>query len=249
MGLILNGAKSGDAYCVALIKYLFKTYHKPLYKQLKRFSKISVEEVLAISESDTIPDFYNLSIVLTMCAIDNVVLSDHCSVIYKWLGKRQDEIEDAQEEATEFMEFVEGCLKHLGYSGDYLMKCLKNNMGITIQFTRTLAVLRTVYPKREFTFEDVQKYTHLYSAISALVDVSEAYDDVNREFLGLDQDYNTWDEDTLFHPENIFVSEVPRHREKKNPLTSVVKTDSKNVKEEEYLAEIVLSAIMKQVTL
>lgn len=277
MGLILNGAKSGDAYCVALIKYLFKTYHKPLYKQLKRFSKISVEEVLAISESDTIPDFYNLSIVLTMCAIDNVVLSDHCSVIYKWLGKRQDEIEDAKEEATEFIEFaddlfeecrlqveewiaedekkhssfrnriktywkkeefVEGCLKHLGYSGDYLMKCLKNNMGITIQFTRTLAVLRTVYPKREFTFEDVQKYTHLYSAISALVDVSEAYDDVNREFLGLDQDYDTWDEDTLFHPENIFVAQVPRHKEKRKPLTSVVKTDSKNVKEEEYLAEI-----------
>ena len=35
MGLILNGAKSGDEYCKGLIRYLFKTYHKPLYKQLK----------------------------------------------------------------------------------------------------------------------------------------------------------------------------------------------------------------------
>lgn len=50
------------------------------------------------------------------------------------------------------------------------------------------------------------------------MDVSEAYDDVNREFLGLDQDYNTWDEDTLFHPENIFVSEVSRHKEKRSLL-------------------------------
>lgn len=277
MGLILNGAKSGDAYCVALIKYLFKTYHKPLYKQLKRFSKISVEEVLAISESDNMPNFHNLSIVLTMCAIDNVVLSDHCSILYKWLEKRQNEIEEEQEESTEFMEFADnlfdechlqveewvaedeknhpsfrnqiktywkedefvgGCLNHLGYPEDYLMRCMENNMGLTIQFTRTLAVLRTVYPKREFTFEEVQKYTHLYSAISALVDVSEAYDDVNREFLGLEQDYATWDEDTLFHPENISVSEAPKQREEKKPLTSIVKTETKDVKEEDYLAEI-----------
>lgn len=277
MGLILNGAKSVDAYCVALIKYLFKTYHKPLYKQLKRFSKISVEEVLAISESDHMPNFYNLGIVLTMCAIDNVVLSDHCSILYKWLEKRQDEIEDEQDESTEFMEFsdglfeecrlqveewvaedeknhssyrhqnkiywkedefVGGCLNHLGYPVDYLMRCMENNMGLTIQFTRTLAVLRTVYPKREFSFEDVQRYKHLYSAVSALVDVSEAYDNVNRDFLGLKQDYATWDDDTLFHPESITFSEAPKHKEEKKPLASVVKTESKDVKEEDYLAEI-----------
>lgn len=111
-------------------------------------------------------------------------------------------------------------------------------MGLTIQFTRTLAVLRTVYPKREFTFEDVQRYTHLYSAVSALVDVSEAYDNVNREFLGLEQDYATWDDDTLFHPESISVSEASKHKEEKKPLASVVKNESKDVKEEDYLAEI-----------
>lgn len=63
-------------------------------------------------------------------------------------------------------------------------------------------------------------------------------DDVNREFLGLEQDYATWDEDTLFHPDNISVSEASRQREEKKPLTSIVKTDSKDVKEEDYLAEI-----------
>lgn len=95
-------------------------------------------------------------------------------------------------------EYVAGCLKHLGYPGDYLYRCMQNHMGLPIQFTRTLAVLRTVYPKREFAFDEIQRYAHLYSAISALVDVSEELDNVNREMLGLETGYATWEEDTFF---------------------------------------------------
>lgn len=142
MGLILNGAKAEDEYCKALLRYLFKTYYKSLYKQLKRFNKISADEIISLSEIDECMD--------------------------------------------------------LGYPGDYLYRCMQNDMGLTIQFTRTLAVLRTVYPKREFTFEEVQRYAHLYSAISALVDVSEELDNVNREMLGLETRYATWEEDTFF---------------------------------------------------
>ena len=45
-------------------------------------------------------------------------------------------------------------------------------------------------------------------------------------------------EDTLFNPENNTFSEAPKHKEEKKPLTSIVKTETKDVKEEDYLAEI-----------
>lgn len=277
MGLILNGAKSGDEYCKALIRYLFKTYHKQLYKQLKRFSKISLDEVLALSrpDDDDDLDMGYMAIVLTMCSIDNVVMQDRCTILYRYLDKRREEYDLMDEEANEFMDFADGlfedcqrqveewvsaeeksnvrhlhkeywkedafvgrCLNHLGYPEDYLYRCMENNMGLKIQFTRTLAVLRTVYPKREFTYEEVQRYTHLYSAISSLVDVSENLDDLNRMFLGLEQDYDDWDDETLFHPENITVSNQPKSKAEKKVLTNVATVDNSSASKDDYLAEI-----------
>ena len=45
LNIIYNAAKSADAYSVELMKYLYKTYHKKEYKQLKRFHKITVPEI------------------------------------------------------------------------------------------------------------------------------------------------------------------------------------------------------------
>lgn len=277
MGLILNGAKAEDEYCKALLRYLFKTYYKSLYKQLKRFNKISADEIVSLSEIDERMDLGNLAIILTMCSIDNVVLGNSCSVLFAHLEKIRQEYEAEDEEDTRFMEFadglfeecreqvdkwveedekahpnyarqlkaywkedeyVAGCLNHLGYPGDYLYRCMQNDMGLPIQFTRTLAVLRTVYPKREFTFEEIQRYAHLYSAISALVDVSEELDNVNREMLGLETGYATWEEETFFHPENIVVHKSETPKKEPQVLTKVAKVATDSVTKEDYLAEI-----------
>ena len=48
MDMIFNGAKLGDSYCRELIKYLYKTYHKKEYNQLKRFKTINASEILAV---------------------------------------------------------------------------------------------------------------------------------------------------------------------------------------------------------
>lgn len=277
MGLILNGAKSEDEYCKALLRYLFKTYYKPLYKQLKRFNKISADEILSLSETDAHMDLGNLAIILTMCSIDNIVLGNSCSLLFTHLEKIRQEYEAEDEEDTRFMEFadgffeecreqvdkwmeedekaypnyarrlkaywkedeyVAGCLNHLGYPGDYLYRCMQNNMGLPIQFTRTLAVLRTVYPKREFTFEEIQRYAHLYSAISALVDVSEELDNVNREMLGFETGYATWEEDTFFHPEDIVVPKSETSKKEPQVLTKIAKVETDTATKEDYLAEI-----------
>lgn len=93
MGLILNGAKSGDEYCKGLIRYLFKTYHKPLYKQLKRFNRISVDEILSLAHEDETADLGLMGIILTMCSIDNIQMQDKVSVLYRFLDKRRRDFE------------------------------------------------------------------------------------------------------------------------------------------------------------
>ena len=278
MGLILNGAKSGDEYCTELIKYLFKTYYKKLHNQLKRFSRITLAEIESLSESpeDGAVDIGYIAIILTLCSLNHIVLQDRCSVLYKLLNKKCEEDEAMQDENTEiteladelfeecrkqveewvaedkekhprFMgqykaywkdyEFVSGCLRHFGYPQEYLYDCLENDMGIVIQLTRTLAVLRTVYPGKDFTYEDVQRYTHLYSAVAALVDVSENLDRTNLLLLGLEDDYDSWDDETMFHPENIKVAAVKKTGENRKPMVNVANIES-TASSEDYLKEI-----------
>ena len=50
LNVMYNAAKSGDPYSVELMKYLYKTYHKKEYQQLKRFRKITVHEIFSLSE-------------------------------------------------------------------------------------------------------------------------------------------------------------------------------------------------------
>lgn len=278
IGLILNGAKAGDEYCIALIMYLFKIYHKSVYKQLKRFSKISASEVTSLCEVYQNVDLGYMGIILTMCQISGITLCDNCGVLFEHLNRRKDEINSENDKLSEMgvfshedfdeasqivdrwvqedekensryekqnkiywkeYRFVEKCLRHLGYPEDFVYECLENDMGLSIQYTRTLSVLRKAYPKREFTFEEIQRYTVLYDTISALVDVSEELDNVNHSLLGLSDEYSVWDEETLFHPENIVVKkkDVTEKQEKK-VLTNIVVSESDEGTKEDYLAEI-----------
>lgn len=106
-------------------------------------------------------------------------------IVDRWV--REDEKENSRYEKQNKIywkeyRFVEKCLSHLGYPEDFVYECPENNMGLSIQYTRTLSVLRKAYPKREFTFEEIQRHTVLYDAVSALVDVSEELDNVNHSF-------------------------------------------------------------------
>lgn len=278
LGLILNGAKLNDEYCRGLIKYLFKAYHKSLYKQLKRFSRISADEILSLAEYEGELDLGHIGIILTMCSINGIELKERTGFLYSYLDKKritfieedkvdfrlEDYIDDNVFEESRAQvekwveedkkknpqyrkqlkthwkvdEFAASCLKMFSYPEDYLYTSLENNMGIVIQFTRTLATLKRTFPKKEFSFEDVQRYTTLYSAMSALVNVSDNLDDVNRRFLGIETEYDCWDDDTLFHPENIVVSNAPKAKDDKMLITNIAPVVDDNASKEDYLSEI-----------
>lgn len=241
MGLMYNGAKLGDEYCVTLIKYLHKLYHKKEYNQLKRFHKISVEEILSLAEKGGKKSYTAIGRILVMSTLYGIELEEKCSVLYLWLNKVKDRWDADYEEETAFKDFEPGvfeecsrqvdewyedeqqkkrqagqfkkywnvdkfvcfCLRHWGYPEEYVARCLQNDMGLRVQFSRTYAVLKSVYPSKEFTFEDVQLYTHLYSALAALVDVSDQCDLDVDSLLGVEEDCFDEEEEPLFKPENM----------------------------------------------
>ena len=289
MGLAYNGAKLGDEYCVALIKYLHKLYHKKEYNQLKRFRNISAEEVLSMSREGERTSFTAIGRILGMCTLYGIEMDEKCSVLYLWLNRTKDKWDACDEEETAFRDFGPGvleecsrqvdewyeeeqrkkreaaqfkkfwnvdkfvgfCLRHWGYPEDYVDRCMENNMGLRVQFSRAYAVMKSAYPSGEFTFEDVQLYTHLYSALAALVDVSDRCGMDMDCLLGVDGLCLDEDEEPLFKPENLpFPKHFPQKTKESVPgaLVAEKRVQKANLApvgigeagEEDYLTEIAL---------
>lgn len=278
MNLIYNGAKAGDAYCVELIRYLYKTFHKREYKQLKRFRKISVSEIFALSDDEDGNCSYEaMGRILGMCVINEIELEEQCSVIYLYLLKRREEFDSEEEiEYVEFREglfkesleqvefwmeeekrkrradrstarkyweedrFVSACLQRLGYPEDYIYRCEMNRTGLLYLFARTLALLKTVFPKKEFTYEDVQVHAHTLSVVEALVEVCDKTDENLSNLFGLaEEEYEQSPGQQLFHPEQILYQD----KKTETPVSVVnrpvnVAPVSSGAKEEDYLKEI-----------
>ena len=104
LSIIYNAAKSGDAYAVELMKYLYKTYHKKEYKQLKRFSKITVPEIFSLAETEDFGcDYYAIARIMGMCVFYGIELHERCSILYLVLGKARKDLDE--EEKRDFFRF------------------------------------------------------------------------------------------------------------------------------------------------
>ena len=75
-------------------------------------------------------------------------------------------------------------------------------MGLRIQMTRTLAVLKTMHPGREYTYEQVQELTNIYDLVAALTDVAEHFEYEVGYLLG-DKVDEIDIEDAWFNPANM----------------------------------------------
>ena len=107
LSIIYNAAKSGDTYAVELMKYLYKTYHKKEYKQLKRFSKITVPEIFSLAETEDFGcDYYAIARIMGMCVFYGIELHERCSILYLVLDKARKDLDE--EEKRDFFRFPDG---------------------------------------------------------------------------------------------------------------------------------------------
>ena len=116
--------------------------------------------------------------------------------------------------------------------------CISNNMGLSMQMTRALAVLKTMHPKREYTFEEVQRYTVLYSTVCALTEISDSFE-IQLGYLIGEKPDEYEEEEILFKPENILER---KSAEKKQPapktVANVAPISTGKASEDDYLKEI-----------
>ena len=115
-------------------------------------------------------------------------------------------------------DFVEACLRHLDCPGDYMYMCMTNYFGLGNQMARTLAVLKTMNPNREYSFEEVQRYTILYTAVSSFVDALDSYD-MQIGYLTGDEPDDFDKEEAIFQAENISIRQPERKKPEEPPIT------------------------------
>lgn len=90
MRLIYNGAKLRDEYCLALIKYLYKLYHKKEYNRIKRFSRISAREILDVVNDNEDGSLDSaIGRVLGMCHFMNIKEDEMCIILYHALNEHR----------------------------------------------------------------------------------------------------------------------------------------------------------------
>lgn len=280
--LMYNGAKMRNPYCLELMNYLYKTYHKKEYKQLKRFSTISTHEIFSLAENEWGDESYEtMGRILGMCSFMNIKFADDCSILFPLLEKTRKEWIKMDEQETAYKlleqglfeeclsqvdlwehkspkgsikqhkvywdedEFIGSCLNQQGFCSDYVYMCMDNNMGLRMQMTRTLAVLKTNHPNRNYSYEEVQHYTQLYSVVAALTDIAENFD-YELGYLTGDPIDEFDDEEILFKPEKIVVREKNEKEAKEIKVIShVAQANIGTTSESDYLQE--LSVLRKKI--
>ena len=92
LSLMMNAVNSGSEYTKALFLYLHKTYYKKEYRTLKKFSTMSLSELLALAKPEGRRCLYyaNLSRVLCMAPIYGIKIAEECNVVYGILNEFSD---------------------------------------------------------------------------------------------------------------------------------------------------------------
>ena len=89
LGLMMNAVNSGSEYTKALFLYLHKIYYKKEYRTLKRFSKMSLSELLALAKPEGRRHLYyaNLSRILCIAPMYGIKFDVKCHVVYGILNE------------------------------------------------------------------------------------------------------------------------------------------------------------------
>lgn len=95
LGLMMNAVNSGSEYTKALFLYLHKTYYKKEYRTIKKFSMMSLNELLALAkpEGRRCPYYANLSRILCIAPIYGIKISEECNVVYEVLNQFSEKLD------------------------------------------------------------------------------------------------------------------------------------------------------------
>lgn len=268
--LIYNGAKSGDTYCIGLLKNLYKTYHKKEYRQIKNFSELSTKDILCITtDKNTVNDFFAFVRILGISQFLNIKLNEDCAIWYKLLSERREtyltnvariikpktiadeSYKDAAlqidawnelaekdkglvERYKDSVEFTNIVFKMQGFSNHYDKLCVNFENGRE-HLISTLAILKRMDPKREYTFEEVQVCSHIRDLVLAITETADCFQYEVDYLLGEEIDEEFVDE-AWFKKTAVDIS--TKQKEDDSRLLNIAPVKLGDVTKENYLQEI-----------
>lgn len=96
LDLMINAVNSGSEYTKALILHLHKTYYKKEYRTIKKFSTMSLSELLALAkpEEGGFPYYANLSRILCIAPMYGIKIGGECNVVYGVLNEFSDKLDE-----------------------------------------------------------------------------------------------------------------------------------------------------------
>ena len=158
----------------------------------------------------------------------------------EWFSKQDNETSHMDKQFKKYFEtdsFVDACFNHFGYISGYTNICLENYMGLKMQMARTLAVLKTWNPDRDYTFEEVQSMTCIYSLVAGLTDVVDILNYEVGYLVGDEIDEFEYKE-AMFNPTNMNVNIRSKKKEEKirTNIAPIIKEEK--IDEAAYLDEI-----------
>lgn len=139
-----------------------------------------------------------------------------------------------------YEQFLEACFNAEGYPGNFSDMILDYEHERLLRLAKTYALLKTIYPKREYTFDEIVQYSYSYSLIAAAVEMNNFYDAQISMLLRKEEPYNADSIDgdkPLFNPEKIVIKNS-NEKETKKVITNVAPVNLGEAKEEDYIAEI-----------
>ena len=91
LGLMFGAVKKGNVFAKDLFCYLYKTYYKKEYNQIKRFNKMSFSEVVSITKDSQNEYEEALARILTMSRILGIELAHDCIFLFALCDEMKEE--------------------------------------------------------------------------------------------------------------------------------------------------------------
>ncbi len=132
--------------------------------------------------------------------------------------------------------FVDEAFKYEGFLRNYDKMCMSSFRGGREHLIMTLALLKAINPKREYTYDEVQIYTNIRDLVIALTDTASNFDTQVAFLLGEEVDEDSIKESS-FKPDSIVVSKDKKDKIIEKTVTTAP-VEIKNATTEDYIKEI-----------
>ncbi len=270
--LIYNGAKLGDKYCVELIRTLYKTYHFKEYKQIKRYDKLSRNDLINLTSGEPIIDDIETGRMLSVARFFNIELDNDCVLVYKVLEKKrevylrlvnkalksseikQDVVDSITDQVDtwiyesnndhslvkkyeDLINFGNAVFKEQGFSAYYDKYCIHELGDGRTNLIMTMAMLKTISPDREYSFEELQTYSFIRDLAQAIMEIANDFDRNVGFLLGEEVDEEIV-EYAKFKSSNINVVRDIQEKKPDKVVTTTANISLGHISSEDYKKEL-----------